>query len=534
MTIDSPDVIVVGAGAAGLVAAATAAGDGASVLLLERAAELGGTAALSIGEFWVPNNRHLRALGIADPQAQCLRLMARLSYPDRYDPDSPTLGLAQLPYDLLVTFYRRAGEAVEHLERLGALRSRISPAAYGDPLGHPEYHADLPENLVPQGRHLIVDDGDPAFGPRGSAYVGQLSDYLRGKGVAIRTGHRVIDVLTGGDDRIAGVVVETSEGVLSIPARRGVVFATGGFGHDPAARATYLGGPIDAIAAVTTNTGDFLRIGMSLGADLGNMTHAYLGNAAAELGLAAARIPQLIHFPFGDSMIWVDRTGRRVVNEKGVFTDRARAHFDWDAGLHQHSRRVLVQVFDPVVRESPRAPYPLPAPGVSADHVVAGRTWAELARAVDGRLARLSARIGAIRLAGDFADTLSRSVARFNEYAASGVDADFGRGATPIQTCYEPRLHEGNPNPTMAPIRAEGPYYAMLIGAAMFDTTGGPVVNTRAEVLDVRGRPIAGLYGAGCCVASPGGQGYWSGGAPIGLALTFGYLAGRGAAAAGP
>jgi succinate dehydrogenase/fumarate reductase flavoprotein subunit len=48
--------------------------------------------------------------------------------------------------------------------------------------------------------------------------------------------------------------------------------------------------------------------------------------------------------------------------------------------------------------------------------------------------------------------------------------------------------------------------------------------------MDVLGQPIPGLYGAGCCVASPGGRAYWSGGAPIGLALTFGYVAGRNAA----
>jgi predicted oxidoreductase len=82
----------------------------------------------------------------------------------------------------------------------------------------------------------------------------------------------------------------------------------------------------------------------------------------------------------------------------------------------------------------------------------------------------------------------------------------------------------------MAPFSSDGPYYAMLIGAAMFDTAGGPVINCRAEVIDVLGQPIPGLYGAGCCVASPGGRAYWSGGAPIGLALTFGYLAGRNAA----
>jgi succinate dehydrogenase/fumarate reductase flavoprotein subunit len=527
---ESPDIIVVGAGAAGLVAAATAVSEGVSVALLERADEVGGTAIHSIGEFWVPNNRHLRALDIADPRAACLRFMAQLSYPDEFRPDDASLGLSPLHYELLETFYDRAAEAIEHLERIGALHSRISPAAYGDPLGHPEYHAEHADNLVPQGRHLIVDDGDPAFGPRGAAYVEQLVRYLRSHDVDIRTGHRVVEVFSGPSGQVEGVVVEGDEGTMSVRARRGVVFTTGGFGHDAEARATYLPGPVDAVAAVTTNTGDFLKIGLGLGAALGNMTGAYLGNAAFELGRHAARIPQLVHFPFGDSMIWVDCTGRRVVNEKAVFTERARAHFTWDTDRCRHSQRVLIAVFDGTVRNHPSARYPMPGADVGDVHVLRGETWDELARAIDARLAALAPDTGGIALNPDFADNLKASVARFDEFARTGLDLDFHRGSTAIQICYEPRLHEGYPNPTMAPFDAAGPYYAMLMGAAMFDTAGGPVVNANAEVVDVLGQPIPGLFGAGCCVASPGGQAYWSGGAPIGLALTFGYIAGRNAA----
>ena len=45
------------------------------------------------------------------------------------------------------------------------------------------------------------------------------------------------------------------------------------------------------------------------------------------------------------------------------------------------------------------------------------------------------------------------------------------------------------------------------------------------------GSAIDGLYGAGNCVASPAGQAYWGGGSTLGLAVTFGWLAGEHAAA---
>src|SRR5258707_15831605 len=128
MTVDaaeSPDVIVVGAGAAGLVAAAAAASEGASIVLLERGPTAGGTAIHSIGEFWIPNNRHLMERNIADPRDDCVRFMAQLAYPDAYQPQHPTLGLPELQYDLLTTFYDEAPRAVDHLEKIGALKSRI-------------------------------------------------------------------------------------------------------------------------------------------------------------------------------------------------------------------------------------------------------------------------------------------------------------------------------------------------------------------------------------------------------------------------
>jgi predicted oxidoreductase len=61
-------------------------------------------------------------------------------------------------------------------------------------------------------------------------------------------------------------------------------------------------------------------------------------------------------------------------------------------------------------------------------------------------------------------------------------------------------------------------------------TKGGPRTDTDAQVLDVDGAPIEGLYAAGNVMAGITGPGYPGAGATIGAALTFGYAAGRHAA----
>ena len=82
-----------------------------------------------------------------------------------------------------------------------------------------------------------------------------------------------------------------------------------------------------------------------------------------------------------------------------------------------------------------------------------------------------------------------------------------------------------NPLAAMHPLRAEGPFHAVIVGPGALDTKGGPVVDGGARVLDVDGVPIPGLFAAGNCAASPAGQAYWGPGGTIGPAVTFGHIA---------
>ena len=138
--------------------------------------------------------------------------------------------------------------------------------------------------------------------------------------------------------------------------------------------------------------------------------------------------------------------------------------------------------------------------------------------------------------ADDWASTAAQSIARFNELAATGVDADFGRGERAVQQLFNGDVKEepGRSNPTMWPLSDSGPYYAALVTGGTLDTKGGPRTTPDGQVLDDLGEPIPGLYGVGNCVASASGNAYWAGGATLGPILAFAHRAATAAHAEQP
>src|SRR5690606_15567243 len=87
------DVVVAGSGGAALAGAIGALDNGASVVILEKAAFIGGTTGKSGGGSWVPNNRWMEAHGYKDNKEDYLRYVAKVSFPELYNDKSPTLGM---------------------------------------------------------------------------------------------------------------------------------------------------------------------------------------------------------------------------------------------------------------------------------------------------------------------------------------------------------------------------------------------------------------------------------------------------------
>jgi 3-oxosteroid 1-dehydrogenase len=536
------DVVVVGTGAAGHSAAIMAARGGSSVMMLETAEQIGGTTWRSSGGMWIPNNKAQRELGITMERDATLKHMAVLAYPEHFDEDDPRLGLTPREYGLLERFFEMAPKVLDEYDAEGILASTLMGFRPGVATGFPPYYVSGYEAshgavMGPQvdEYHLAAGSNPLVEGLRslgaspqgdGSDLVAQLSRAATALGVEVRVSHRVDGLITSGD-AVVGVTATRPDGQVEIRARQGVVFATGGFSHNPELVKQYLR-PIVGSCSVPTAQGDFIPLALEVGAEIGNLHEAWWTELAVEMVADLHSQPNLITAIGGASSILVNFAGDRVCNEKTLYNERGKVHFQ-QAEDGSHPNRYLLWFYDQAVADDPQhawpGRWPIPLPGHDAPYVIKGATLEELTANIADRLAARADLVEHRQLSPEFLDGLAATITRFNDFAVTGVDGDFGRG-TGSNPMYEaPR--EGFPSNTMHPIAAQGPYYAIILGASTLDTKVGPITDRDGRVLRADETAIEGLYGAGNCVASCAGAGYWGGGSTLGPAITFGYLAGR-------
>jgi succinate dehydrogenase/fumarate reductase flavoprotein subunit len=397
-----------------------------------------------------------------------------------------------------------------------------------------DYHSHLPEQKAPRGRSIFPSNADGTRNVAGGSFLtSRMKATLDRRQVPLLMEHRVSRLVVNSKREVIGVEATKGTGeIVTVRARRGVIFGSGGFTQNPELCHNHLWGQIYGGCAVPTNEGDFVYLGTAVGAKLGNMKNAWWSRRLLEQALQSRSSSNLAGQPSGDSMITVNRLGRRCMNEKYPSNGNGQHHFEWDQSTNTYPNLIEIGIYDQFTRERfGGMTGAVVKPGVNAPYVLTGMTWEDLAKAIDDRLATLADKTGNFRLDSNFTANLKQTIARFNQFAETGKDLDFLRGESPMERS-ERRSGNDKPNPTMYPISATGPYYAVLIAAGTLDTNGGPRINAKAEVVDAKDAPIPGLYGAGNCIASPAGQTYWGHGGTIGPAIVFGRLAAQNAAKA--
>jgi 3-oxosteroid 1-dehydrogenase len=527
------DILCVGGGATGCAAAVVAADGGAKVTLMERAPILGGTSRKSGGVAWVPNHSLLRAQGIEDRKEDCLRYMARFAYPHRYASSSETLGLDPLSYKLLEAFYDNGSNVIDRLSKTGAVEFGVFTIGDKPP---PDYADHLPENKVPTGRALAPKDASGATMAGLVGHGGRIIDaceaWLTKRGVPILTEHRATRIVME-NGRCVGVEATTGGKTVRIRTRKGVIFATGGFAHNTdliQMHQRFLYGS----CAVAQSQGDFVQLAGAVGARMGQMDMAWRTQVVLEDALQNRFMAVGVFFVPSDSMIIVNKHGRRAVDEKRDYNDRTRVHFTYDPVAEEFPNQILFMIIDERARDAFGGAYPIPV-DPKTPYLISGNTLEELSVNVKARLRGIADKIGGAELAPNFSATLAETVRKFNEYARAGHDPEFSRGAQSYDRVWQgyfSKMREGSkqpsnnmPNPTMYPIADHGPYYAIILGPGALDTSSGPMTNERAQILDSTSSPIPGLYGAGNCICAPTRDAYMGAGGTLGPNMAFAYIA---------
>ena len=531
------DVVVLGTGAAGLTAAITAHDGGARVGVFEKAELVGGTAAWSGGQVWIPNNPHMDAIGQKDSREQALTYIMSLSHglidrklAEAYvdtGPDMVRFLEARTP----VKFYAVAGLPDYHPEfpggrpeggrtiecplypynELGCWKDRVTPSPYyvgghytmsETPLG-----SALPK--PPSAEELARREANNERGC-GQALIGRLLKGCLDRGIEPETSCRGIDLAMEAG-QVTGITLETPAGPRQVLARRGVILATGGFEWNPEYVRAFLRGPMTHPVSIQTNTGDGLRMAMKAGAMLGNMREAWWMPAANMPEGAMGRQMISSHRTLPHS-IMVNIKGRRFTNEAANYNAFGAAFHEIDVARFAYANLPCWLIFDHTyVRKF----------GFSARFGTAGVVADWVQRAPD--LAGLAILLGVP--AQELADTVSR----WNTNVAAGSDPDFQRGESAHDRWWGDPYRKGTREGTLGTL-TEGPYYAVEVFSGALGTKGGPRVDTDARAIDMDGKPIAGLYAAGNVMASPFGMTYGGPGGTLGPAMVFAYLAGRHAA----
>src|SRR3954452_16679513 len=156
----------------------------------------------------------------------------------------------------------------------------------------------------------------------------------------------------------------------------------------------------------------------------------------------------------GDSTIFVERTGRRVVNEKLQYNELAQKFFSYDGENGEYPYLVLVQIWDQRSQDhsaSDEYGRQIVPPGSDDSHVIRGETLEELADAVTERLGRYAHVTGGLALDPEFVATLRQTIEPVNRFAERGFEEDFHRGEKPVQLLFNGRVKDepGRTNPTM-------------------------------------------------------------------------------------
>lgn len=461
------DVIVVGYGLAGAIAAIEAHDAGADVLIIEKGKYAGGLSILSGGE--------IKCVSDVEAASKYLRMISGGRVDDELI-EPMAKGLAENE-EYLIELCRINGARVRRKGGSGTKFRGIYPFPGQDAF----YLVAVAEiqgfRGFPWVQHLR---------PAGVNLMKVAFDNVDKRGIKVQLSTPARRLVTDAQGMVAGVIAQSDGQQVIIRARRGVILATGGFENSDWLKKQFLQGQPFYSMAPLTHTGDGIIMAQKVGAALWHMWHVHGSYGfkfpdfpvAFRHHFAGARNPERI-------MPWivVDKYGSRYMNEYGPAPqDTGHRPMELlDPDIPGYSRIPSYLVFD----EEGRKRGPLAAPLSLGEYVYEWskdnmneieRGWIQQANSIWDLALKLN-KITENQSLMD-PEVLQDTISRWNESVERGKD------------------WLRRPKGTMMPIKAP-PFYAIETWPTISNTQGGPVHNAKQQVMDPLGNPIPHLYSVG-------------------------------------
>ena len=496
ITKGSADLIIVGAGGAGLSAAVTAKDLGVkNVLVLEKMPVIGGNTLRCASAFNAADPDRQKALPMTETLKEAVvkaisekpvseehaKLMAvKAKYEAYLKSGSKTL--FDCPeWHALQTY--NGGDKVGHIPLIRQYSNNVL-----DTLHWMQSKGSPVMDRVSQGAGALWQRTHQLDAPAGLGLIDPLYQSAVKQGVNFKLGMRVQDLILNDKGRVIGVTATDKVGnKYEFTSKDGVILATGGYSQNKEMRQK--SAPHLTPEMVSTNqpgaTGDGIVIATRHGADTTGMNYVQVYPLATPgTGALQGRARKMSGL---DDVIDVNKNGERFVKE-----DARRDEFV--AAIKKQPGGVVYDINDSSIVK------PLNSFNEDVETLVS-----------IGRIYKADSLADLAKQLGMPADKLEATVAEFNKMVEAKNDPKFGR-----------KLFD---RPIVKP-----PFYATSRAPSIHHTMGGLQISTNAQVLDKKGKPIPGLYAAGEVTGGIHGSNRLGGNATADV-LTFGRIAAKSAVA---
>lgn len=473
--IEDPDVLIIGAGVAGMRSAIEACENGAKVVILEKTDRVGGT--LGGGTLIGVNSVLQQEAGIEDDPELLIGDFERLNA--GYQSRNPDVEYSWNK-DLGVYFANHCGEEVDWVTSLGIEFTNRTPS-------QPTLYEPLSVDRVSSCKRSSLTD----------VVMGELQKYIDAGQACIVFNTPATELITDESGAVIGAKTETGDFYA-----KATILCTGGYGYSEELVKRY---NLENFTTTSSwfSTGDGMLMAEKVGAVLTNMDFltVYAGGLKTpESGLTRTLSIRVKDFPY---IIFVNKDGNRFVdelgNEDGSSYDEITSW--WKVG----DNKVYIMLDQAMVDDLKAQEKPI---------ITGDKDWANF----DDQLAKGNILFSGSTIeevaekAGINAENLAATIEKYNTYAKNGLDEEFGR--TRLMKEF-----------------TGGTYYIFETTPYIMITAGGPAMTDKGEVVDADGNPIPGLYQAGEIVGMANAFGRTTiGGVGNTGSLVWGALAGGSAA----